>query len=66
MEKNNFYYFKRAFLMSIFIAIFIIVRDLFNIDLSESSEIMKTALKGIFVGLIMGAIFGIVNIFTKY
>ncbi|QNK77966.1 hypothetical protein H7F37_02435 [Winogradskyella sp. PAMC22761] len=65
MKKNNFYYFKKAIILSIPIAVFVIVRDLFDIGLYDISAIMKTFAKGLFVGIITGVILGIINIFAK-
>lgn len=65
MKKTNFYYFKRAFSLSIFIAVFIIVRDLFDVDFSDWSAILKVITKGIIAGVIAGVILGIINIFYK-
>ncbi len=51
--------------MSLPIAVFVIVRDLFDIELTDLSEIIKTVFKGFFVGLITGVILGIINMFAK-
>ena len=65
MKKNNFYYFKKALLLIIPIAVFVIIRDLFKVDLFDFSEILKLIAKGIFVGVFTGMIFGIINVFAK-
>ncbi|WP_322549135.1 hypothetical protein [Flavobacterium psychraquaticum] len=65
MEKNNFYYFKKAIILSIPIAVFVIMRDLFDVGLYDISAIMKSIAKGLFVGIITSAILGIINIFAK-
>lgn len=51
--------------MSLPITVFVIVRDLFDIELTDLSEIIKTVFKGIFVRLITGVILGIINMFAK-
>jgi len=65
MKKNNLYYFKKGVILSIPITVFVIVLDLFDIGLSDISAIIKTFTKGLFVGIITGAILGIINIFAK-
>ncbi|WP_178985626.1 hypothetical protein [Winogradskyella helgolandensis] len=65
MKKNSLYYFKRALMLSIPMAIFVIVRDLFDLELYNSTTILKTFAKGLFVGIITGLILGIINIFAK-
>jgi len=51
--------------VSLPITVFVIVRDLFDIELTDLSEIIKTVFKGIFVRLITGVILGIINMFAK-
>lgn len=65
--KNNYFYFKRAFFLCIPISVFIIVRDLFNIDTSNANFeiIIKLFLKGIFVGVVTATVLGVINIFAK-
>jgi Na+/H+ antiporter NhaA len=65
MKINKFYYFKRAFILSIPISVFVIVRAGFGIELTDISEIMKIVIKGISVGIITGIVLGIINIFAK-
>ena len=65
MKKNNFYYFKKALILIIPIAVFVIVRDLFDIEIYDMSTITKTIAKGLLVGIITGVVLGIINIFTK-
>ncbi len=65
MKKNNFYYFKRAFLTSFPIAIFVIVQNIFEIGLSDTYQTMETLIKGILVGVLTGTILGMINIFAK-
>ncbi|SDS41549.1 hypothetical protein SAMN04515667_2127 [Formosa sp. Hel1_31_208] len=65
MKKNNFYYFKRALLLSLPIAVFIIISELFDIELSDSNAVIKAFAKGFFVGVLTGVILGILNIFAK-
>ena len=65
MKKNNFYYFKKALLLIIPIAVFVIIRDLFKVELFDFSEILKLIAKGIFVGVFTGMILGIINVFAK-
>lgn len=65
MKKNSLYYFKRAFLLSVPITVFVIVRDLFEIELTDMSEIINTVLKGVAVGLVTGIILGILNLLAK-
>lgn len=65
MKKDKRYYFQRAFLLSVPIAVVIIVLDLFEIDLFDINIILKTLLKGMFVGIFTGIILGIIKIFAK-
>ena len=65
MKKNNLYYFKKALLLIIPIAVFIIVKGLFEIDISNFSLILELLAKGVIVGVFTGLILGIFNIFAK-
>tara|TARA_B100000809_G_C15004862_1_gene482845 strand:+ start:63 stop:290 length:228 start_codon:yes stop_codon:yes gene_type:complete len=65
MKKNNFYYFKKALLLIIPITVFVIIRDLFEVEFFNFLEILTLIAKGIFVGVFTGIIFGIINIFAK-
>ncbi|MFT4575226.1 MAG: hypothetical protein ACI9SI_000125 [Polaribacter sp.] len=65
MKKNNFYYFKKTLLLSVPIATFIIIKELFEIDLTDTSIIIKIFVKGISVGILTSIIMGIINIFAK-
>ena len=65
MKKNNFYYFKKVLLLSVPIAVFVIISELFDIGLSDTTAIMKAFAKGLFVGVLTGVILGILNIFAK-
>jgi len=65
MKKNNFYYFKKALILIIPITVFVIIRDLFEVEFFNFSEILKLVAKGVFVGVFTGIILGIINIFAK-
>ena len=65
MRKNNLFYFKKALILSIPIAVFVIVLDLFDIGFYDISDIMKIFAKGLFVGIITSIILGIINVFAK-
>jgi hypothetical protein len=51
--------------LSVPIATFIIIRELFEIDLTDTSLIIKIFVKGISVGILTSIIMGIINIFAK-
>ena len=67
MTKSNSYYFKKAFILCVPISVFIIVRDLFDLDLDTANLniIFKLFLKGIFVGIVTATVLGLVNLFAK-
>jgi hypothetical protein len=51
--------------LSVPIATFIIIKELFEIDLTDTSIIIKIFVKGISVGILTSIIMGIINIFAK-
>ena len=63
--KSKMHYFKIAFILSVPIAVFVIVYGLFEVDFSDSSQIMILIAKGVFTGLFTGLILGLINIFAK-
>ena len=65
MKKNNSYYFKKALLLIIPIIVFIIVKGLFEIGISDFSAVLKLLAKAIFVGVFTSVILGIFNMFVK-
>ena len=65
MKKNNFYYFKKALLLIIPITVFVIIRDLFEVESFNFLEILKLIAKGVVVGIFTGISLGIINIFAK-
>ena len=65
MKKNNFYYFKKALLLIIPITVFVIIRDLFEVESFNFLEILKLIAKGVVIGIFTGIILGIINIFAK-
>jgi|TARA_B110000116_G_scaffold205923_1_gene181131 Mg/Co/Ni transporter MgtE len=65
MKKNNFYYFKKTLLLIIPITVFVIIRDLFEVESFNFLEILKLIAKGVVVGIFTGISLGIINIFAK-
>jgi ABC-type Fe3+ transport system permease subunit len=63
---NKFFYFKVTFLavsLGLFVGLF--VYGLFDIDLSNSDEIVKLITKSLATGIITGLIMGILNMFLN-
>ncbi len=65
MKKDNFYYFKIAQIVSIPISVFVIVRNLLDIEDFNSASVSTIFLKGLVVGIVTAVILGLINIFIK-
>jgi ABC-type phosphate transport system permease subunit len=65
MKNNNLYYFKKGLLLILPIAIFTIIKGLFDVGFSDFYVILKLLAKGVFVGIFTGIILGLFNIFAK-
>ena len=65
MKKNNFYYLKKPLLFSVPIAVFLIIRELFEIGFSDINEIFIFIAKSLVIGILTTLIMGVINIFVK-
>lgn len=65
MKKDNVYYFKKPLILSIPITVFVIVRDLFDVEFYDNAIIFKIVVKAVIVGITTVVILGIINVFAK-